>query len=167
MSGASFEENIKYSCKWYQIQGMALIHKIPTPWAVNYDKVHKRVKSAHPEEKSSVDFEGVWRGWSIAIEAKSTREENRFDLKNIKEHQMDYLFLHQKQGGISFFLMEFALLGEVYFVWYDQVKQWWKEMKKGGRKSIPYDWIQKNCKLVPCKRTSVDFIDVLSKEEWV
>jgi recombination protein U len=144
-SGAVFEEMLKNSCEYYLFKGIALIHKIPTPWSVTYDKKSKKVIRAHPEEKSSVDFEGIWHGKSLAFEAKSTRERKRFDLKNIHQHQMDYLDRHQDQGGISFLLMEFSKLGEVYFIWYDQLKEWWNDAKEGGRKSIPYDWIQINC----------------------
>lgn len=161
MSGASFEEIIKNSCEWYRWRGIALIHKIPTPWSVTYDKKYHRVVRAHPEEKSSVDFEGAWHGRSVAFEAKSTRERKRFDLKNIKQHQMDYLKQHQDQGGLSFFLIEFAKLGEVYLVWHDQILNWWEAAKEGGRKSIPYTWVQIHCYVVVPGRTYLDFIRVL------
>jgi recombination protein U len=165
MSGASFEEILKKSCEYYQYMGIALLHKIPTPWSVSYDKVHKKVIRAHPEEKSSVDFEGAWHGRSVAFEAKSTRERKRFDMKNIKQHQMDYLKRHQDQGGLSFFLIEFAKLGEVYFVWYDQVSEWWEAAKEGGRKSIPYEWVQMNCCIVVPGRAPLDFVRVLEREK--
>jgi recombination protein U len=165
MSGQSFEEILKNSCEYYKFRGIALIHKIPTPWSVSYNRATNKVIRAHPEEKSSVDFEGVWHGRSIAFEAKSTRERNRFDLKNIKQHQMDYLKQHQCQGGISFFLVEFAKLGEVYLIWHDQVDEWWQKAKDGGRKSIPYLWIQMNCEVVTPGRTYLDFIRVLEKEK--
>jgi len=164
MSGKSFEEILKNSCEFYRYKGIALIHKIPTPWSVSYDKKYHRVIRAHPEEKSSVDFEGVWHGRSVAFEAKSTRERKRFDLKNIKQHQIDYLRQHQEQGGFSFFLVEFAKHGEVYLVWFDQVNEWWEGMKDGGRKSIPYTWIQIHCDVVVPGRTYLDFIRVLEKE---
>ncbi|MEH7114543.1 Holliday junction resolvase RecU [Neobacillus niacini] len=165
MSGASFEEMLKKSCEYYQYIGVALIHKIPTPWSVSYDKQSRRVIRAHPEEKSSVDFEGVWHGRSVAFEAKSTRERKRFDLKNIQQHQLDYLMMHQDQGGLSFFLIEFAKIGEVYLVWYDQVQEWWDNMENGGRKSIPYSWIQIHCCIVVPGRAPLDFVRVLEREK--
>lgn len=164
MSGDSFEMMIKASCEFYKFRGVALIHKIPTPWSVTYSKKWKKVVRAHPEEKSSVDFEGIWHGKSIAFEVKSTRERKRFDLKNIRKHQMDYLKQHQDQGGLSFFLIEFAKLGEVYFIWFNQVEKWWEDAKEGGRKSIPYSWLQINCDIVVPGRTYIDFIRVLEKE---
>lgn len=164
-AGAMLEEMLKKSCEYYKFQGIALLHKVPTPWSVSYDKRTFKVIRAHPEEKSSVDFEGIWHGRSVAFEAKSTRERKRFDMKNIKQHQMDYLRQHQEQGGISFFIIEFAKIGEIYLVWYDQVAEWWDDMKEGGRKSIPYEWIQINCCVVVPGRAPLDFIRVLEREK--
>lgn len=164
MSGKNLEERVKISCRYYQERGIALIHKIPTPWNVKYDKKYNRVLHAHPEEKSSVDFEGVWHGRSIAIECKSTRERKRFDLKNVKDHQMDYLRQHQDLGGLSFFLVEFAKFGEVYLIWFDDMYEWIEKAEQGGRKSIPYEWIRANCDLVLPERTILDFIRAIERD---
>jgi recombination protein U len=163
-TGAVFEETLKNSCEYYKYRGIALIHKIPTPWSVTYDKKSFKVKNAYPQEKSSVDFEGVWHGRSIAFEAKSTRERKRFDLKNIQQHQIDYLLQHQDQGGISFLLVEFSNLGETYLIFVDQFNDWVQLAKNGGRRSIPYDWIQMNCCIVVPERAPLDFIRVLERE---
>lgn len=42
---------------------------------------------------------------AIAFEAKSTEKDTRFDLKNIAQHQLDYLEKAEKMGAICFFLM--------------------------------------------------------------
>jgi len=165
MSGQSFESLIEKACEVYKFTGRALIHKIPTPWIVSYDKYSRRVKNAKPKEKSSVDFEGVWHGRSVAFEAKSTRERTRLDLRNIQLHQMDYLKRHLDQGGISFFLVEFAKMGEVYYLTFEQVQEWWAAMRSGGRKSIPYSWIQMNGELVlPGRGVILDFLKILETE---
>lgn len=163
MTGLAFEERIKVSCEVYRKRGMALIHKIPTPWSVSYDKAYKKVLSAYPQDKSSVDFEGIWQGKSIAFEAKSTTQSKRFDLRKVQDHQMEYLTIHQQQGGISFFLVEFSKLGEVYFISYKNMKSWMKASENGGRKSIPYNWIQTNCEIIMPGRVTLDFLKVLER----
>lgn len=163
MSGLAFEERIKQSCDVYKANNVALIHKIPTPWSVSYDNSTKRVKRAFPQGKSSVDFEGIWQGRSVAFEAKSTIERKRFELKNVQPHQLEYLRLHQEHGGISFFLIEFSKFNEVYFMQYDQMENWMKQSRNGGRRSIPYHWIMANCEIVVMGRASKDFVSVLER----
>lgn len=65
----------------------------------------------------------------------------------------------QQQGGISFFLISFEKLGEVYFVKYDQVEEFWEAAAKGGRKSIPYDYFLFHCDLVKSGRgVALDYL---------
>ncbi|EEL50584.1 Recombination protein U (Penicillin-binding protein-related factor A) [Bacillus cereus Rock3-44] len=60
------------------------------------------------EAKSTVDYDGVYRGRAIAFEAKSTEKDTRFDLKNIAQHQLDYLEKSEKMGAVCFFLIKFS-----------------------------------------------------------
>lgn len=71
--GMAFEKLINLSNEMYQREGVALINKRPTP-----------VKDGYYESKSTVDYDGVYRGRAIAFEAKSTNEINRFDLKTLR-----------------------------------------------------------------------------------
>jgi recombination protein U len=67
-----------------------------------------RVLNGFYEAKSTVDYDGVFKGRAIAFEAKSTENLTRFDLKNIAQHQLDYLEKAEKMGAICFFLIEFS-----------------------------------------------------------
>lgn len=135
--GKAFEQKIEVANKQYQERKMALIEKIPTPWVAYYDKRTKSSK-AFPGKKSIVDFQGVAHGRAIAFDAKSTRETTRFDLKNVEEHQVQYLMNFREQGGIAFLLVEFAKLDEVYLVPIEEFVPYWEEAKGEGRKSVPY-----------------------------
>ncbi|EOP29519.1 hypothetical protein IIS_05197 [Bacillus cereus VD131] len=42
-----------------------------------------------------------YKGRAVAFEAKSTNEINRFDLKNIAQHQLDYLEKAEEMGAVS------------------------------------------------------------------
>lgn len=81
--GMAFEKLINLSNEMYQREGVALINKRPTPVKV-LKMVYGRVKDGYYESKSTVDYDGVYRGRAIAFEAKSTNEINRFDLKTLR-----------------------------------------------------------------------------------
>lgn len=93
----------------YKQKGWALVDEVPTP--------SKNIKGRIIyERKSTVDYYGISQGRGIAFDAKSTKETKRFDLKNVHDHQVQYLDHFLKQGGIAFLLIEFARLREFYFV---------------------------------------------------
>ena len=135
--GMAFEELVEYSNRQYAEKGWASIQKVATPWKVV--RRGKQIVSAFPEKKSTVDFVGVANGRAIAFDAKSTRERTRFPLANIEQHQMDFLERFQDQGGIGFFLVEFAKHHEFYIIPFTNMNEYWERARAGGRKSIPYD----------------------------
>lgn len=94
---------------------MALINKRSTPVKVLKSK-GGRVLNGFYEAKSTVDYDGVYKGRAVTFEAKSTENTNRFDLKNIAQHQLDYLEEAEKMGAICFFLMEFSKDKSVFVV---------------------------------------------------
>jgi recombination protein U len=146
--GQALEECIIQSNKTYKLKGLALVDKVPTPWTVHYDKRTGRVIRAFPREKGTVDFVGISHGRGIAFDAKSTKETTRFPLKNIEQHQIDYLLQHKDQGGISFFIIDFSKKDERYYVPIEKMAEWWEDQFKGGRKSIPYEWFYLNCERI-------------------
>jgi len=113
--GMAFEKLINLSNEMYQRAGVALINKRPTPVKV-LKMVYGPVKDGYYESKSTVDYDGVYKGRAIAFEAKSTNEINRFDLKNIAQHQLDYLEKAERMGAVCFFLIEFSKDKSVFLV---------------------------------------------------
>lgn len=139
--GKSFENVIDYTNRQYALKGWALVDKVPTPT--------KNIKGRIVyEQKSSVDFIGISHGTGIAFDAKSTKVNTRFDLKNIHAHQMKFLKSYQDQGGKAFFLIHFEKLKETFFVEFDFVYPYWQTWEGGGRASIPYQEFFNNCPLV-------------------
>jgi len=112
--GQAFEDLLNFTNLQYEKAGIALIHKRPTPMKpLRRQGFHFL---ATFEKKSTVDYDGVYRGRAIYFEAKSTREETRFPLDNIERHQIEHLEKAEKQGAVCFFLIEFAKSHEVFFV---------------------------------------------------
>ena len=139
--GKSFENVIDYTNRQYALKGWALVDKVPTPTK----NIRGRIVY---EQKSSVDFIGLSHGKALAFDAKSTKVNTRFDLKNIHAHQIKYLKQFQDQGGKSFFLIHFEKLKETFFVELDFIYPYWQTWEGGGRASIPYQDFFNNCPLV-------------------
>ncbi|AEW58610.1 TPA: Holliday junction resolvase RecU [Bacillus cereus] len=135
--GMAFEKLINLSNEMYQREGVALINKRPTPVKV-LKMVYGRVKDGYYESKSTVDYDGVYKGRAIAFEAKSTNEINRFDLKNIAQHQLDYLETTEKMGAICFFLIGFSKDQSVFAVPLSVIQSYVRmSQQPKGKKSIP------------------------------
>lgn len=135
--GMAFEKLINLSNKMYQREGVALINKRPTPVKV-LKMVYGRVKDSYYESKSTVDYDGVYKGRAIAFEAKSTNEINRFDLKNIAQHQLDYLETGEKMGAICFFLIGFSKDQSVFAIPLQVIQSYVRmSQQPKGKKSIP------------------------------
>jgi len=163
--GKFLESKIEQTNNMYKAKGWALVDKVPTPWNVSYNRRTGKVFQAFPEEKGTVDFVGISQGNSIAFDAKSTDNKTSFPLKNIKHHQVKYLEIHQEQGGISFMIVDFDKLRKVFLLTYDQLKIWWVDSFRKGRKSIPYSFFNNECKQIASSRgVAVDYLEEL---EWL
>lgn len=104
--------------------------------------------------QSTVDFVGIIKGGLfVAYDAKETAIKTRFPLGNIHQHQIDYLRVIKKLGGIAFFMIQFTSLhDDVFIVHLDTIMEAWNNKDKpGGKKSIPYDVIAKESKLIDPK----------------
>ncbi|MFA9459099.1 Holliday junction resolvase RecU [Halalkalibacter sp. AB-rgal2] len=135
--GMAFEHLINITNQQYISKGMAIINKRPTPVKVLKSQ-GKRVISGFFEEKSTVDYDGIYEGKSIVFEAKSTGEK-RFPLSMLSKHQYDYLELAHKNGAIAFLLVEIRPLHRVFLLPVETIRHYMEKAKKGGRKSIPLD----------------------------
>lgn len=133
--GMGLETLIEYANAQYLHKGIANIQKLATPVKVMKLSREGRIRDGWYEKKSTVDFMGDYSGRSVCFEAKSTKEETSFPLKNFEKHQIEFM---RKWKGASFVLIELSKFREVYFVHYSWIISWWDEMQVGGRKSIPY-----------------------------
>ena len=136
--GKVLEKKVEITNQQNLHQNKALVQKIPTP--VNQVSKMDRYGQfkAHYETKSTVDYIGVHEGYAVAFDAKETKVETRFDLSNVKDHQYTFLSSWHANGGISFLIVEFKKLEELYYLPYKLLDKYWQNALKGGRKSIPY-----------------------------
>lgn len=166
--GMSLEEDINATNEFYLNTNKAIVHKKPTP--IQIVKVHypKRsaavITEAYFQEKSTTDYNGIYRGKHLDFEAKETKNKTLFPLSNFHDHQFKHMQSIIDHGGISFVIIRFTLYQETYLLHAGILLSYWEEMLNGGRKSIPYNVIQENNHHIPIKyQARVDYLKVIDQ----
>ena len=83
----------------------------------------------------------MYKGYYIDFEAKETQNKTSFPLSNIHSHQIDHLRSIEDHGGISFVLIYFKVLDEIYLLESNDLVTYYNRSKE-GRKSIAIDEIR-------------------------
>lgn len=144
--GQTFENLIDYTNNVYRNKGIALINKRPTPMKI-IGKTRGKQHICTFAEKSTVDYDGIYQGRAIVFEAKSVNLK-RLPLDIIPNHQIEYLEKADKQGAISFLIVEMRPTRDIFLVTNRMLQKYVKEAEKGGRKSIPLDDLEIYAQLV-------------------
>jgi len=161
--GQSLEQAINITNQAYRGKGLALINKVSTPIKKIRD-YNGNMFLAVWERKSSVDYQGAYRGRSVVFEAKSTKEATRFPLDNLAEHQIEYLRAAEQQGAIAFVLVEFVAHAVTYLLPALYVIECWDRSLQGERKSIPHEAVQTFGTRVHSGRgAALDYLAVIDK----
>lgn len=144
--GQAFENLIDYTNQVYKNKGIALINKRPTPMKIIGQTRGKQHLCVF-DKKSTVDYDGIYRGKPIVFEAKSTGLK-RVPLDIIADHQIEYLDQADNQGAISFLIVEIRPMQDVYIVSNAMLQKYVKDAQNGGRKSISIDDLEIYAELV-------------------
>lgn len=138
LRGSSFEEIINYTNGIYEKNDLALIQKISTPIKpISLNKNNNTISLAYFEKKSTVDYIGVTRGIPICFDAKETKLKS-LPIKNIHEHQIEFMDKFEQQKGIAFLLVHFLFNNTYFYLPFKILKKFWLE-SKSGPKSIAYN----------------------------
>lgn len=138
LRGNILEEYINHTNQLYASKNLALIQKIPTPIKpVNLNPQRGVITLAYFEQKSTVDYVGVAQGVPICFDAKETKLKN-LPLNNIHQHQVEHMRMWEKQGGISFLLVNFVEEKKYFYLPLEDLLMYYDNKDNGGRKSIPY-----------------------------
>ena len=138
--GAILEDLITYTSEQYKKNGIAVINKVPTPVTV--------LKSGKGffKGKSTVDYTGALKGGQfVCFEAKETKQTSSFPLKNIHQHQIEYMRNITECGGLAFLIVrftDFKKKGEMFFRFdFNELLSYWNfymnNTGKRGAASIP------------------------------
>ncbi|MGL4523697.1 MAG: Holliday junction resolvase RecU [Bacilli bacterium] len=165
--GMSLEERLNESNAYYNLHGIACIHKKPTPIQIVNVHYPKRasavITEAYFQKPSTTDYNGAYRGRYIDFEAKETKNKTSFPLANIHEHQIEHVKAVRKQNGISFFIICFTSLQETYYIDSEHIIHFY-ENQLNGRKSIPLDSIRQHGILIPSGYAPpIDYLTIIEK----
>lgn len=167
--GMDLESLINEANKYYLDNDIAVIYKKPTP--VEIKKVSYKGKTEYIEgvlrEKSTLDYTGVYKGYYLDFDAKSSKSKTSFPLANIHKHQLLHIDRVLKHKGISFLIIE---MNDRFFILDGNVLM--NFVNNNDRKSIPFEFIQKEGLEIKLKFSpTLDYITVLdtliSKKEEI
>jgi recombination protein U len=165
--GLFLEEMIEQANAVYNERGLAVIHKIPTPWKVQrkfspYSKQYQ-ISNAFPEKKATVDFGGTAQKWSVWFDVKATKNKLSFPLANIHQHQRDYLEKVDKQGGKAFILIHSEVQNKTWLIWINDLLDF---IKQDIRKSLTFEWLDQNCEEVKSSGSIIlDYLPIVLKKK--
>ncbi|MCI8292822.1 MAG: Holliday junction resolvase RecU [Hespellia sp.] len=136
LRGSTLEELLNHTNERYQEKGLALIQKIPTPITpVKIDKEHRHITLAYFEKISTVDYIGAVQGIPVCFDAKECAADT-FPMQNVHEHQLQFMEKFEKQDGIAFLMIYFTSKDILYYMRFQELKQFWNRAETGGRKSF-------------------------------
>ncbi|TQC54584.1 Holliday junction resolvase RecU [Mycoplasmopsis cynos] len=144
--GMFLEKILNQTIENYWNNNYAFIEKKGLPFIFN--KISKNnnkleIQNGYLSKKSTVDYIGMFCGSFVCFEAKSCNT-NKFDLKNIKKHQIEYLALMEKYGSIAFIILFFADYDVFFKISIKQILIWLSEK----RNTIHFEEIKRNSQVL-------------------
>lgn len=138
LRGSTLEELINHTNELYRNKGLGLVQKIPTPITpVKIDKEKRNISLAYFEKDSTVDYIGVVQGVPVCFDAKECQIDT-FNLRNIHEHQINFMEDFEKQQGISFLIIMFTARNEFYYMRFKELKAFLDRVKEGHANNFKY-----------------------------
>ncbi len=161
--GMDLENLINMANETYIDNNIAIIYKKPTPIGiVKVDYSKSKITEAYYKSPSTLDYNGVYKGYYIEFDAKSTTKPF-LPLSNIATHQLKHIERVLNHGGIIFLLI--MIYDECYILSGKNVLDF---IASNKRKSIPYEYIKdKGIKVPYSYLKGVEYIkglDTLIKE---
>jgi recombination protein U len=164
LRGSSLEEYINRTNEKYLENNLALIQKVPTPITpINIDKESRHITLAYFDQKSTVDYIGAVQGIPVCFDAKECHSDT-FPLQNIHDHQVGFMENFERQGGVSFFLINFTKRDEFYYLRLCELIKFWNRAKEGGRKSFRYDELSAEYFFKSANGVLVPYLEPMQKD---
>ncbi|MDR1606706.1 MAG: Holliday junction resolvase RecU [Streptococcaceae bacterium] len=164
--GMTFEAELNASNAYYLAQGLAVIHKKPTPVQivkVDYPKRSRaKITEAYFRQASTTDYSGVYQGHYLDFEAKETRNKSSFPLKNFHDHQINHMANVLEQKGLAFVLLHFTVLARTFLLKASDLIPFYQQHE--GQKSIPLAFIEKHGYELPTNQLpSMPYLDCVQQ----
>lgn len=169
LRGSTLEDMVNRTNESYRQNGLGLIQKIPTPITPVEMNRAKQITLAYFDQKSTVDYIGSIQGVPVCFDAKECAA-STFPLQNIHEHQVNFMRDFEAQHGVSFIILYYTGLDEMYYLRFSEVERYFQRMQAGGRKSFTYEELDKS---LPIRRKGeylCHYLEALSEDigsrEW-
>lgn len=164
LRGSQLEDLINRTNDAYMMKHLAVVQKIPTPITpINMSEDHTQITLAYFDKKSTVDYIGLVQGIPICFDAKECAKTS-WPLANLHEHQIRFMQEFEKQGGISFIILHFTSVDEMYYVPFRDAYYFYMRMLNGGRKSFSIDEIDKNYRIRTHREMLVHYLEPLQRD---
>ena len=159
--GMDLEQIIEMTNQYYIDNDIAYIYKKPTPIGVtkvSYNEKGKRIMDGFYKCPSTLDFNGIYKGYYIEFDAKVTLNKTSFPISNVHEHQINHINNINKHGGIVFLIIMmnnkyFLLMGSTFLDF----------IKNNSRKSIPYEFLENNSYEINLSLNGLDYLKIIDK----
>lgn len=160
--GMVLEEDINITNKYYLENDIAIIYKKPTPIKIlKLDYTTNKITNAFFENKSTLDYNGIYKGKYIEFDAKETNSKTSFPLSNIHIHQIKHIENIYNHQGICFLIVRFVPLNKTYILFAKDLLEF---IKNNQRKSIPLSYFEEKGKIIELKyNPRLDYINVIKE----
>lgn len=160
--GMGLENDINETNRYYNMYDIALIYKKPTPIRITKtDYKNLRITDGFFESPSTLDYNGVYKGYYIEFDAKETKSKTSFSINNIHQHQIEYIKKVLKHNGIVFLIVRFSALQKDFIL---KGKDLISFLNENERKSIPLSYFEENCYKLDIKYSPrLDYIKIVDK----
>lgn len=159
--GMDLEYLIEKANIYYRDEDIAYIYKKPTPIKVvkaEYSHKGKRITDAFYEMPSTLDFNGLYKGYYIEFDAKVTKNKTSFPLSNVHPHQIKHIRNIYNHQGIVFLII---MINECYYLFPGKTFIDFIDSEK--RQSIPYDYIKNFGYEIKPTLKGLDYIKIVDK----
>ena len=158
--GMNLEQDINLTNTYYLEKKIALIYKKPIPIKVlKVNETKTRIKDGFYEQKSTLDYSGIYKERYIEFDAKETNSKTSFPISNIHKHQIEHIKNVLFYKGIAFLIIRFNYHNKTFILMGEDLINFLNET---DRKSIPYSYFINNCKEVAIKYAPrLDYLKII------
>ncbi len=162
--GMNLESDINSTNDYYIKKEIAYIYKKPTPIKlVKVDYKKGRIDEAYFEKPSTTDYNGIYQGKYIDLEAKETVNKSGFPLINVHKHQIEHIRNIEKEKGICFLIVRFTKLNVTYLL---MAKEFLNFIDNNKKSTIPIDYFKEYGYLIKEKfYPRVDYLEIINNME--
>jgi recombination protein U len=160
--GMTLENDINQTNEYYNFNNIALVYKKPTPIkVVQVEYPKNRIREAYFNEPSTLDYNGIYKGYYLEFDAKETHSKTSFPLSNIHKHQLEHISRVLHFGGIAYLIVRFVTIDKNYLLLGKDLISF---IEQSDRKSIPIAYFESNGYLIEMKYTPrLDYIKIIDK----